>query len=150
MTPMADVTQIAALVAAATGFVAAVVGGVNLLLSIRRERPALAVSARHWAADRRGLERYVEVIATNVGHRPVSVVRMGVRLTADGHSWQVDDGSADPPLPAKLEDGEIVVMSWMPEELGSEYYDRRARITSCFVVDGRGREVAGTPPGEKK
>jgi hypothetical protein len=146
-----DVTQVAALIAAATGLVAAIVGGVNLMLSIRRERPALAVFAREWAADRMGHERYIEVIATNVGHRPVTVVGIGLRLMgAEGRSWRLDDGKAQPPLPTKLEDGATVAMTWLREELGEAYWRGEANIYGSFAVDGRGNEVVGGPPGARQ
>ena len=141
-----DVTAIAAVAAALTGLVAAVVGGINLAFSLRRERPALAVFIREWAADRRGDERYFDVVASNVGHRPVTVVSIGLWLAADDRRWRIDDGTAKPELPAKLEDGETVVMTWLREELGQEHHSGEASIAGCFAVDGRGREVRGSPP----
>lgn len=143
---MDKTTQIAALVAAGTGLIAAVAGILNLVLAARRDRPGLRVFAREWSADRHGHERYIEVIAVNAKPRQSSVVEMGLRLRGIERTWKVDDGSVKPNLPAKLEDGEVVTMSWLREELGQEFWEGDAKIDGCYAVDGRGREVRGRPP----
>lgn len=144
--PIADATEVAALTAAATSAVAAVAAVANLVLAARRDRPGLAVSARRWATGPEGSEQYVEVVAANVSQRPISVVRMGLELHADGRRWRETDGSASTELPVKLNDGETVRMLWLREELGREFYERTAVIAGCFVVDGRNKEVFR--PGE--
>lgn len=141
-----DTTQAAALVAAGSGLVAAVVGLVNLAVSIVRERPALKVFARKWAAGIHGQERYIEVVASNSSRRQNTVVSMGLLLKEEGRTWSEDEGTVKPPLPAKLEDGEIVTMIWMPEELGQAFYEDKAVIVGCFAVDARGHKVRGAPP----
>lgn len=141
-----NTTQTAALVAAGTGLVAALVGLVNLGISIVRERPALRVFARKWAAGRYGQERYIEVVASNASRRQNTVVAMGLLLTEDGRSWPVDDGAVTPSIPVKLEDGEIVRMVWMQDELGQAFYEDKAEIAGCFVLDARGHRVRGAPP----
>jgi hypothetical protein len=150
----ADITQIAALVAASTGVVAAIVGGVNLAMSIRRERPALSVFLRHWRVGPHGSEGYVEVVASNIGHRPVTVVTMGVWMQArkdQTRSWRIDDGTADPPLRTTLGDGETIAMTWMEQDLGQAFWEGEATIVGCFAQDGRGKEAVqvvnlGRPP----
>lgn len=141
-----DLTQVAALVAAGTGLVAAVAGISNLAVSISRNRPALRVFAREWAADRPGFERYIEVVAINAKPRQNSAVEMGLRLRGKERTWKVSDGSVKPTLPAVLEDGEVATMLWLREELGQEYWEGDAVIDGCFVVDGYGREAQGGPP----
>ena len=75
--------------------------------------------------------------------RQSSVVAMGLRLRGQEHTWKVEAGSANPAIPATLEDGEVVTMAWMREELGQEFSEGDAVIAGCFAVDGRGREVRG-------
>jgi hypothetical protein len=140
-----DTTQIAALVAAATGLVAATTGVTNLALSILRDRPGLTVYIREWAADRYGHERYIEVVAANAKPRQNSVVAMGLRLRGQQRTWKIEDGPAKPALPATLEDGEVATMVWMREELGQEFAEGDAVIAGCFAIDGRGREVQADP-----
>jgi hypothetical protein len=139
--PIADTTEVAALTAAATGAVAAVAAVVNILLTVRRERPGLAVSARKWATGREGSEQYIEVIAANVSQRPISVVSMGLELSTGHRRWRETEGAACPELPVKLEDGETVRMRWLRDELGRDYYESKATITGCFAMDGRNKEV---------
>lgn len=138
-----DVTKDAAVIAACSGFVAAALAAINLALSIRRERPSLAVFLRSFSRGPHGLEDYLEVVATNVGHRPVTVVNMGLRMRATanrGRSWRVDDGAASPGLPAILNDGEIVSMTWLLDELGQRFAEGEVEIIACFAQDGRGGE----------
>jgi hypothetical protein len=142
-------TQIAALVAAVTGLVAAGAGVLNLLPAARRDRPGLKVSAREWSADRRGDERYIEVTAVNARPRQISVVEMGLQLRSADRTWKLDDGTVKPGLSATLEDGEVVTMSWLREELGEEFWKGDAKIVGCFAIDGRNREVHGRPPRER-
>lgn len=144
--PIADATEVAALAAAATGAVAAVAAVVNLVLTIRRERPGVAVSARRWAAGPDGSEQYVEVIAANVSQRPISVVSMGLELKTGERRWRDTDGTTSPELPVKLEDGETVRMLWLRDELGRDFYERKAAVAGCFAIDGRNKEVFR--PGE--
>jgi hypothetical protein len=139
--PVADATEVAALTAAATGAVAAVAAVVNLVLTIRRERPGLAVSTRRWATGPEGAEQYIEVIAANVSQRPLSVVSMGLELDTGDRHWRDTEGTASPELPVKLEDGETVRMLWMRDELGRDFYEGKAIIAGCFAVDGRNKEV---------
>jgi hypothetical protein len=142
-----DTTQVAALVAAGTGLVAALVGLVNLGVSIAHERPVLKVFVRKWAAGRHGQERYIEVVASNSSRRQNTVVAMGLFLRQDDRSWVVDSGNATPSLPAKLEDGEIVTMTWLQDELGQAFYEGEATIVGCFAIDARGHKIRGEPPG---
>jgi hypothetical protein len=145
--PVADITQAAALTAAATGAVAAAAGLVNLRLAILRQRPGLTVFAREWRAGPQGAEHYIEVVTTNVAQRPISVVSMGLELQADARLWRVSDGTASRDLPAKLEDGETMTMTWLRDELGQEFYEGVARIARCFAIDGRGKDVLAPGPG---
>ena len=142
---IADITQAAALTAAATGVIAAIAGLVNLRLAILRERPGLAVFMREWRAGPQGIEHYIEVVTTNVARRPISVVSMGIELDAAPRVWRVSNGGASRDLPARLEDGETVAMTWLRDELGPEFYEGTARIAKCFAVDGRGKEVQAKP-----
>lgn len=149
MLPIADVTQVAAVSAAATALLAALAGLANLRMSVVRDRPALTSFAREWATGPEGSERYVEVCVANVGTRPISVVSIGVTLTNKTRAWRETGGTITLPLPAKLEDGEIVAMIWLRDELGREFYEGDASIVECFAIDGRGTEVTGSPPGAK-
>jgi hypothetical protein len=141
-----DTTQSAALVAAGTGLVAALVGIVNLAIAFARERPAVKVFARRWDAGRHGQERYIEVVASNSSRRQNTVVAMGLMLAEEDRSWTVEDGALNPSLPAKVEDGEIVTMAWMDQELGQAFYEEKAVIVGCFALDARGNKVRGEPP----
>lgn len=141
MLPVANVTQAAALTAAATGAVAALAAVINLVLTVHRERPALRVSVRTWETGPQGSERYIEVIAANVSQRPTSVVSIGLQLSTSDRRWRESEGAASPELPVKLEDGETVRMLWLRDELGAEFYERKATITGCFAIDGRNKEV---------
>ena len=146
--PIGDVTTIASVVAATTALVAAIAALTNLAITARRDRPLIVVSVREWSPDHLGVERYVRVIATNTGARPVSVVAMGVVLDAGGgRTWRRTDGTLDRGLPARLDDGEAIVMDWLRDELGPEYFDGQARIVACFAIDGRNKEVLGAPLG---
>jgi hypothetical protein len=64
----------------------------------------------------------------------------------DGRSKNLDDGKATPELPARLEDGATVVMTWMREELGEEHFKGEAEIKGSFALDPRGTEVRGAAP----
>ena len=138
-------TQIAAVVAAATGLVAAIAGIWNLVLSALRNRPGLSVFTREFAADAYGHERYIEVVVVNAKPRPNSVVEMGLRMRGQDRIWKEADGSARPKLPVVLKDGEVATMTWLREELGQEFWEGNAEIVGCFAIDGRGREVVGGP-----
>lgn len=138
-------TQIAAVVAAATGLVAAIAGIWNLVLAALRNRPGLSVFTREFAADPNGHERYIEVVVVNAKPRPNSVVEMGLRLRGQGKAWKEADGSTRPELPVVLKDGEVVTMTWLRQELGPELWEGEADIVGCFAIDGRGREVVGGP-----
>jgi hypothetical protein len=143
----ADITQIAALIAACTGATAAIVGGINLVMSIRRERPALSVFLRQWPVGPHGCECCIEVVASNIGHRPVTVVTMGVRMQArlgDGRSWRVDDGNVNPSLQTTLNDGETIAMTWMEQDLGEAFWKGDETIVACFAQYGRGKEAVQT------
>jgi hypothetical protein len=143
-----DVTKVAALIAAATGLVAAVVGLLNLGISIIRERPAIKVFAREWAADMHGSERYIEVVVSNARRRQNTVVTMGLRLQGKGRTWPLENGTVKPSLPAKLEDGAVATMIWMRDELGQAFHEGDALITGCFAIDAHGEEIRGAPPSE--
>lgn len=143
---MDKTTQVAALIAAGTGLVAAAASILNLAISVFRERPGLSVFAREWAADRHGHERYIEVVAVNAKPRQNAVVEMGLRLRGKDRTWRITDGSPKPELPAVLEDGEVATMAWMREELGQEFCEGDASIDGCFAIDGHGREVRSGPP----
>ena len=147
MVPIADATEVAALTAAATGAVAAVAALVNLVLTVHRERPGLSVSAQGWATGPEGSEQYIEVIAANVSQRPISVVSMGLELSTGARRWRKTDGTASRELPEKLQDGEVLRMLWLRNELGKDFYEGNATITGCFAIDGRNNEVfrAGGP-----
>jgi hypothetical protein len=138
-------TQIAAVVAAATGLVAAIAGIWNLVLTALRNRPGLSVFTREFAADPYGHERYVEVVVVNAKPRPNSVVEIGLRMRGQGKTWKEADGSTRPELPVVLKDGEVVTMTWLRQELGQEFWEGEADIAGCFAIDGRGREVVGGP-----
>jgi hypothetical protein len=144
--PIADVTQIAALVGAATALIAAAAGVVNLRIALVRERPALTAFARTWATGVHGAEQYIEVCVANIAPRPISVVSVGLILKCGAREWRVTDGNTAPSLPAKLEDGEAVTMTWLRDELGQEFYEGAAHIVESFAIDARGNEVKGTPP----
>jgi hypothetical protein len=139
--PIGDTTGVAAVAAAATGFVAAAAGITNLVLAIRRDLPSLAVFTRRWATGPAGSEQYIEVVVANISQRPISVVDMGLKLTEGDRTWRESEGATVPTLPAKLEDGETVRMTWLRDELGREFHDGKAVITGCFAVDGRNKEV---------
>lgn len=138
-------TQIAAVVAAATGLVAAIAGIWNLAWAALRNRPGLSVFTREFAADPYGHERYIEVVVVNAKPRPNSVVEMGLRMREQEQAkiWKEADGSTRPELPVVLNDGEVVTMTWLREELGQEFWEGKAEIVGCFAIDGRGREVVG-------
>jgi hypothetical protein len=138
-------TQVAALVAAATGLIAAIAGIWNLALAALRNRPGLSVFTREFAADPYGHERYIEVVVVNAKPRPNSVVEMGLRMREQAKIWKEADGSTRPELPVVLNDGEVVTMTWLREELGEEFWEGKAEIVGCFAIDGRGREVVGGP-----
>lgn len=138
-------TQIAALVAAATGLVAAIASIWNLVLATLRNRPSLSIYAREFAADPYGNERYIEVVVVNAKPRPNSVVEIGLRMRGQGRIWKEVNGSARPELPIVLKDSEVVTMTWLREELGQEFWEGKAEIAGCFAIDGRGREVVGGP-----
>jgi hypothetical protein len=142
MMPLADATEAAALTAAATGAIAAAAALMNLGFTVLRERPGLAVFAREWRTGPHGAEHYIEVVATNVARRPISVVSMGVMLRAGDRRWRQSEGGTSRELPVRLEDGETVTMTWLRDELGREFYERKAAITTSFAVDGRGKEVS--------
>jgi hypothetical protein len=139
--PIGDATEVAALTAAATAAVAAVAAVVNLVLTVRRERPGLAVSARRWATGPDGSEQYIEVIAANVSQRPISVVSMGLELDTGDRRWRDTEGTASPELPVKLDDGDTVRTLWLRDELGRDFYEGKATIRGCFAIDGRSKEV---------
>jgi hypothetical protein len=105
------------------------------------------VFAREWRTGPQGVEHYIEVVTTNVAQRPISVVSMGLELQAHERLWRVSDGPSSRDLPAKLEDGETITMTWLRDELGRELYEGAARIARCFAVDGRGKEVVSPGPG---
>lgn len=138
-------TQIAAVTAAATGLVAAIAGIWNLALAALRNRPGLSVFTREFAADPYGHERYIEVVVVNAKPRPNSVVEMGLRMREQAKIWKEADGSTRPELPVVLNDGEVVTMTWLREELGQKFWEGEAEIVGCFAIDGRGREVVGGP-----
>jgi hypothetical protein len=139
----ADVTQIASLIAAV---IAAAAGLINMRLAVLRERPSLKVFAREWRTGPEGSEHYLEVLVTNVGHRTITVRSMGLQLRNDKRTWRDEDGRASPELPAKLEDGEIVTMIWLRDELGRDFYEQNARVVGCFALESRGHEVTGGAP----
>lgn len=139
----AALSTMAATVAAVSGLAAAVLAAVNLAITVRREAPALAAFVREWAVGPGGSERYISVVVSNVGHRPVTVVAMGLRLAGTERSLSVDDGGVSMRLPAKLEDGETIVMTWMRDELGEAYWNGKLAISGCYAIDGRGRQVSG-------
>jgi hypothetical protein len=146
--PIADATQVAALIAAGTGLVAAAVGGANLVVSIRRERPTLSVFVRRFDETAHG-PSYVQVVVANNGRRPVTVMNMGLRMQSSSdpsRTWRLDDGHADPPLRATLEDGETVSMTWMLEELSEGFWRGEDSAVACFALDGRGKEVVEQLP----
>jgi hypothetical protein len=139
----ADFTQIAALIAAT---VAAGAGLINLRLAVLRDRPSLKVFAREWQTGPDGSEHYLEVLVTNAGHRPITIRSMGLQLKNDDRTWRDEDGQASPELPAKLEDGEMVTMLWLRDELGRAFHEKNARAVGCFALESRGNEVTGGAP----
>ena len=127
------------MIAAATGVLASALAGISLALSIRRERPTLSVFLREFFRGPQGVEHYVELVAANVGHRPVTVVSIGLRMQATAElerSWKVDDGHTRPALPAILNDGETVSMSWLVDELGYRFANGETQIIACSAQDG--------------
>lgn len=138
-------TQIAALVAAATGLVAAIASIWNLVWTALRNRPGLSVFTREFAADPYSHERYIEVVVVSAKPRPNSVVEIGLRMRGQGKIWKETGGSTRPELPVVLGDDEVVTMTWLREELGQEFWEGDAEIAGCFAIDGRGHEVVGGP-----
>jgi len=116
---LADATQVAAIIAASTGLVAAAVGVANLIVLLPRDRSQLAAFVRRYSVGPHGEERYVAVVATNVGRRPVTVVSVGLTLAGAGRRWRDEEGQASPSLPARLEERASVVMTWLLESSGS-------------------------------
>lgn len=128
VTPVADVTQVAALSGAATALIAAAASLFNLRITMIRERPALSSFTREWASGPEGSEHYIQVCVANIAPRPISVVSMGVNLKCGDRTWRVSSGDTTHDLPARLEDGETVAMTWLRDELGREFYEGEAAI----------------------
>ena len=68
----------------------------------------------------------------NAKPRPNSVVEIGLRMRGQGRSWKEADGSTRPELPVVLNDGEVVTMTWLREELGQEFLEGKAEIVGCL------------------
>lgn len=119
-----------------------------LLVSLRKERKALKVQGRHYVIEPDPgmplLERYVEVIAINTRHRPVTVIELGLRLTDGKTVWKRIDGKALPKLPITLADGEIATMTWCDDELGAQYANGEAKVSKVFARDAEGKLSNGT------
>src|SRR4051794_23257254 len=109
-----DVEVVAAIIGIATGVVGATVGLAKLGIKfVARRPPRLTVHARENSADRQGFERYITVVAAHTGPRPNTVVDMGLRLDDGERIWSINDGHTSRELPAQLEDGGIVTMTWL-------------------------------------
>lgn len=81
----------------------------------------------------------------NAKPRPNSAVEMGLRMREQAKIRKEAVGSTWPELPVVLNDGEVVTMTWLREELGQEFWGREGRDRRLLLIDGRGREVVGGP-----
>lgn len=142
-----DIQVLAAIAGIATATVAAVAAITRIGVKFfSRRPPRLTVHARETSADRQGRERYITVFAAHAGPRPITVVEMGLRLDDGERVWRLTDGATNRDLPAELQDGAIISMTWLRDELGHEFYSGNATIKECFAVDSYGREARGRPP----
>lgn len=120
---------------------------IALLVSLRKERKGLKVQGRHYVIEPDPgmpiLERYVEVIAINTRHRPVTVIELGLHLTDGKTVRKRIDGKARPKLPITLADGEIATMTWYDDELGEQYAKGKATVSDVFARDAEGKLSTG-------
>lgn len=70
------------------------------------------------------------------------LIEMGLKLASGERDWRESEGTPNPKLQVKLEDGETVRMTWLRDELRREFYDGNAVIMGCFAVDGATEKVS--------
>ena len=115
------------------------------------EHAALSVFLRLRGRASSPDSEHIDVVASNVSSRPVTVVTMGLMIRAEHslshRSERTSDGVAEPALRAVLHDGETVVMSWQRSNLVLRHSPYGTHvIVGCFAQDGRGIEVEHALP----